>query len=67
MAGETPSERDIDEPVHLPAVDHTPTQWADEHPQANQAEIAEGNRLGDVIDWYDDTDQGSVDTVRKPR
>lgn len=57
-----------DEVEELPAIDSDPKgDWSDEHPEANDSEIAEGNRLGDVIDKDDDDDSGFVETVRRPR
>lgn len=33
-------------------------EWAEEHPELTAEEIAEGNRLGQVIDPDDDEDNG---------
>lgn len=48
----------------LPAIDDEPDEWVDEHPEAHQAEIDEGNRLGESIDWDDDDDNGGVESTR---
>lgn len=49
---------------HLPVVDTPPDVWTDEHPEPTAGEVAEGKRLGEVIDVDDDDDQGGVDTAR---
>ena len=48
-----------EENLVLPA-DETPKNgvWAEEHPELTPEEIAEGNRLGEVIDPDDDEDNG---------
>lgn len=51
-------------PEQLPAIDDEPDEWADEHPEATEVEVAEGNRLGDTIDWNDDNDNGGVEPER---
>ena len=48
----------------LPAIDDEPEVWIDEHPQATDEEIAEGNRLGESISVLDDEDQGDVEAIR---
>ena len=53
----------MSEPVELPAVDEPPRSGVFvEHDELEltDAEIAEGNRLGQVIDPDDDEDSGGV-------
>ena len=57
----------MSEPVELPAVDEPPRSGVFvEHDELEltDAEIAEGNRLGQVIDPDDDEDSGGVEPLR---
>jgi hypothetical protein len=47
------------EPIELPQVDEPPKQWLDpEESPLTKDEIAEGKRLGEIINPDDDTDNG---------